>query len=42
MGAAKRAVVLLVYIIDKSEEGIIDEWLLRNLLLFLTVFNYQG
>jgi oligosaccharyltransferase complex subunit epsilon len=46
VGAAALAVALRVHITDKderkSEERIIGEWLICNLLLFLTVFNYLG
>lgn len=46
VGTAALAIALRVHITDKeehkSEERVIGEWLVCNLLLFLTVFNYLG
>lgn len=46
VGAAAFAVALRVHITDKeerkSEERVIAEWVVCNLLLFLTAFNYLG
>ena len=46
VGSAALAVALRVHITDKdehkSEERVIGEWVVCNLLLFLTAFNYLG